>query len=80
MTCSRVGAVELHHGMQVHMVEWVRDDQSDFQIIGVEASRGSAPQRSTLSSWRHSGDQPHRVPSAAAWRGQESRRPFQRGT
>ena len=50
MTRSKVGAVDLHHGRQVHLVEWVRDDQSDIQIRGVEASRGSAPQRSTLSS------------------------------
>ena len=50
MTRSKVGAVDLHYGRQVHMVEWVRDDQSDIQIRGVEASRGSAPQRSTLSS------------------------------
>ena len=62
MTCSRVGAVELHHGRQVHVVGWVRDDQSDIQIIGVEASRGSAPQRSTLSSWRQSrGSAPMRM-------------------
>ena len=50
MTRSKVGAVDLHHGRQVHMVESVRDDQSDIQIRGVEASRGSAPERSTLSS------------------------------
>ena len=54
MTRSKVGAVDLHHGRPVHIVEWVRDDQSDIQIRGVEASRGSAPQRSALSSWRQS--------------------------
>ena len=36
------------------MVEWVGDDQNDIQIKGVEASRGSAPQRSMLRSWRQS--------------------------
>ena len=46
--------MDLHHARQIHMVEWVRDGQSDIQIRGVEASRGSAPQRSTLSSWRQS--------------------------
>ena len=52
----------MHHGRQVHVVEWVRDDQSDIQIIGVEASRGSAPQRSTLSSSRQSrGSAPMRM-------------------
>ena len=46
---------------QIHVVEWVRHDQSDIRIRGVEASGGSAPQRSTLSSWRQSrGSAPQR--------------------
>ena len=46
--------MDLHHARQIHIVEWVRDGQSDIQIRGVEASRGSTPQRSALSSWRQS--------------------------
>ena len=37
MICSRAGAVDLHYGMQVHVAEWVGDDQNDIQIKGVEA-------------------------------------------
>ena len=43
MKCSKVGAVDVYQDKQVHVVLLVRNDQSDIQIQGSEASGGSAP-------------------------------------